>query len=417
MMDSITTYILIALVGCVICKGVMSKNLADFWSPLTFISFTFIYYYIFPFFDEDVKFFEEYIGDRTKTFHFCTLLFFVSILVGFYIKKSNTNWTSWNQTYNDNYIKSLGLFLFILALICYVPVRGLHFSIGLVGDDVVYSERLGFVNYLIDMIAVFCTSSCLLIASYKNKKNIYVFIVVWITLATFIVAGFRSRIVVLIISCVATFYLYPRPHKLNYIPLAAIAFAAYLGFAVMEQSRSYSRGLNMEVAKSMSFDDMAEGSKENVNVYKFSCLTIETYDRTGKRIYFEPIITAALMPIPRSCFPWKPDGGYLSEAQTFVTGEITGAAFLCYVEAFISFGYFGVALYGLLLGCLAKMFWSNYKNNPTSIGAIIALAIFNGFCYKVISRGYLANMFIEYVFYICLPFWLSKLYLRNQIIK
>lgn len=416
-MGNITTIILIALVVFVLFKGWRSQDKSDLWSPLTFISLTFVYYCVMPFYDDEVQFFLSTMGSSATPFFISTILFFCCVLIGFYRTKGTANFSRWNTTFTAENCKRVGLILFFLALICYVPVRGLHFSIGRINDDVVLAERTGFVNYLIDMVNTFCASACLLIASYKYKKNPWVILVLWLTLTTFIVAGFRSRLVVLMISACTTFYLFPRPRKPDYLPLAALAIGAYLFFAVMEQTRSYGRGLDLNTAQGISFSEMREGSKESDNVYIFSCRSIKAYDSSGERIGFEPILTAVLMPIPRSFFPWKPDGGYLTKAQLLTTGDVTGAAFFCYAEGFMSFGYIGVILYGLFLGWLAKKFWSNYKNNPTSLGAIIALGIFNGFCYKVISRGYLANAFIEYAFYICLPFWLAMLFKRLNLIK
>ena len=98
----------------------------------------------------------------------------------------------------------------------------------------------------------------------------------------------------------------------------------------------------------------------------------------------------------------------MKRTQFFVAGSAdSGAAFLAFVEAFLAFGWIGVILYGLFFGWLAGIFWRNYQNNKQSIGSVLLLALFNGFCYDWISRGYMAGMFNNFIYFVIMPFWLS----------
>ena len=118
------------------------------------------------------------------------------------------------------------------------------------------------------------------------------------------------------------------------------------------------------------------------------------------------------MPIwfPRTVFPWKPDGGYTRDANMVVFGTIEyGSAFFNYVEAYISFGWLGIILYGLFLGLFANIFWRNYLLHPNSIGAILLLALFNAVLFVVFSRGYMAQALTTYMYYIPVSYWLSRL--------
>lgn len=120
------------------------------------------------------------------------------------------------------------------------------------------------------------------------------------------------------------------------------------------------------------------------------------------------------MPIPRALFPWKPDGGYLDRAQQMILGFNDGVAVTMYAEAFYAFGWFGVIIYSLFFGWLAKVFWLNYRKNSQSIGAIISLSLFNGFTYLLISRGYLSSAVTNFCMLIVLPLWLASLLNRKS---
>ena len=140
-------------------------------------------------------------------------------------------------------------------------------------------------------------------------------------------------------------------------------------------------------------------------------LKMERMDKDNQFLYFEPIITALCMPLPRFLAPWKPDGSYLKDLQVKIFGTSDyGAAFLFFTEAFISWWWFGVVLYSLFVGWFSKKLWDNYLNNPNSIGAIVLLGLYNAFCYVLISRGYMAQALNTFIYYVIIPFWLCQLF-------
>lgn len=53
--------------------------------------------------------------------------------------------------------------------------------------------------------------------------------------------------------------------------------------------------------------------------------------------------------------------------------------------------------------------WSNYRNNPTSLGAITALALYSAVCYSIVARGYLASALDNFVYVVCIPFWIAMI--------
>ena len=391
----------------------LSKDKTQIWSPITIISLTFLYYIVKPSIEGCNMYGASYAINQ-YIFYLCSVVFYGCILFAFK-KTKDSCFRKWNTLFVPSNSQKTALVLFIIAMICYVPFRGLRTTIS-AADATLISARTGFVSYFIDLISLFVSACCLALVGLYNtkglglKKRIVIFFILYFTLVMFIVGGFRYRIVILILALATTYHLYPIPRKINYLVLAPVAIIAYLGFAVMDSARSYGRGIDFDAVSSITLQDASKGAGESNDVCCFSIAAVDVYSRNNSYIGFEPITTAILMPIPRAIFPSKPDGSYLREAQIKIIGNSEGgAAFLIQVEAYLAFGIFGVILYGLFVGWLSKKIWSNYQNNKDSIGAIILLALFNGFIYTWMSRGYMAGAFNDFIYFVALPFWLVQL--------
>ena len=403
------------MIGYSLIKSWLSSDKSAIWSPLTMINITLIYYIILPSLGDKWMYGAGYTNGQ-HLFYVAAVLFYLCVLLGFSIKQKE-RFKKWNYYLSENNSLKIGLILFIIALVCYVPFRGFRSTIW-AEDAYRGSTREGLISYFIDLISLFCTSCGILYMYYKAgrrttfkaRKSWAFYVVLYFTLVFFIVGGFRYRIVWLILSLGTIYHLFPRPRKINYLLMGIVAVVAFLGFAIMDTARTYGVGIDRDVATSMSLVEASEGAGENVDVCCFSIAAIDCYNRTNERCYFEPIVTAILMPIPRAIFPSKPDGSYMREVQMRTFGDASGgAAFLCFAEAFISFGWFGIVIYGLFLGWLSKVFWDNYRRNHSSMGAILLLGLYNGFCYDWVSRGYLGGNFNDFIYFVILPFWIIAL--------
>lgn len=389
----------------------INKDKAQIWNPVTFLGLTLIYYVVVPSFSD----ISMWGGDRAEyqyVFYITLVLFYMSVLLGFGTKHK-PGFRKWNSLFTHENAQLYAFILFLIALVCYVPFRGFRTTI-LADDATVLSERTGLVSYFIDLIALFVSACCLAWVGLKNtkgvgiRKRIVMLIILYFTLVMFIVGGFRYRLVMLLLAMATTYHLYPQPRKINYKVVVPIAVAAYLLFAVMDSARIYGAGININAAKEVTLAEASMGAAENASVCSYSISVTSSMYKSGERFGFEPIVTAIFMPIPRYLLPWKPDASYLKMAESSV-GATGGAAFLGFTEAFTAFGFLGVILYGFFMGWLSKKLWTNYQNNKESIGAIVLLGLFNGFCYVWISRGYMAAAFNIFIYYVVLPFWLTTL--------
>lgn len=398
--------ILLGLIILHFVRALFSEDKSLIWSPISVISLTYIYYCSVPYWlgtierysiDEDV--YNGYL------FHIAALLSYSFILVGFQ-KNTSCEFTNWNRYFTIDNVKKYGIILFIAAMIGYSSFRGFHLSISN-SSSTTELEAGGLVYYFIFMIDMCAIAAALMILSLKeNYKQPILYIILILILVQIIFAGARWLIITVVITCLTVYYLYPRPTKINYLLLGPLAIALFLGFSIMDQTRVRGGGINMEKATALKYDDIKGGAQENYSVYYFSLMSMDKLYCSGERVYFRPFLTAALMPIPRSIFPWKPDAEYLHkiEDEVFGKGLGGGAAFLNFVEYYMAFGWIGIIVMSWIIGWLSKIFWNNYRQNPGSIGAIIALGSFSAVLYSVISRGYLAGTLPNVILVVFLPF-------------
>ena len=405
--------VLCVLIGGTLLKLWLSHDKSKIWSPITIISLTLIYYIIIPSF-KGLTLYDAANSPNQHLFYIASCLFYVFVLIGFRFK-TGCHFKRWDVYFNQDNAERWGIILFVFSIACYIPFRGFRTTIW-AEDAGNIADRTGFVSYFIDLISLFCAACGLSLmqnrlSNGKIKKWIIFIFLLYFSLITYIVGGFRYRIATLIMVLATIYHLFPRPRKINYLGVFVVAVIMYLGFAVMEMSRNYGAGLDKDALKEISFKQASKGADENNSVTCYSIIVIDHYQRVGGYLGFEPLINAVLMPIPRVLFPWKPDGKYIRDIQVQTLGSSAGgAAYLCFVEAFASFSWFGLIIYGIFLGWLSKIFWDNYRRNSTSIGAMLLLALYNGFCYQWISRGYLAGDFNGFMYYVIVPFWMTALF-------
>jgi len=401
-------FLLIVIIVLDCARRIRSKAV-EIWSPLTFFSLYMVYYVVAPSFNSNINI--------SSDAHFLVqlggLLFYLSFLLSFKVSRCGNGFKRFNRCFsNPNEYRKLGYIYFFIAFLGYTLVKGFSLN-AFAGTNVEYEEfdESSNINnaseYLSGLISLFCVSSALLY-SYKRRFDCIQIALIIIAVIIYLVVGSRFRLLAYFIVLATVLYLYPfhRKIKIWFLPLLLVA---YLAMGVIEQARHYGTGIDINVAQNLmkegNFDEIK--SSENVSVYSFSGKVMETFE---EKIYFEPIVCAILMPIPRSLFPWKPKGEYLLKAKMRIDGTLSyGSAFTAFTEAYIAFGWSGVILYGLIWGWLGKYFWQNYFMNRTTFASVLLLGLFNAVLYVGVSRGYMAQVLKISVFYIFIPFWIEML--------
>lgn len=378
------------------------------FSPFSFHLLYIFYYVIIPHFSHREtntwgyphSFGEEYLLWGTLIYTF----FFFLGLKSFNIKK--TYFKQVNNIITINNMKFIGMTLFAICFVLYVGFKGFSLTI-FSGEGVGFSyENDSLVSYITGLSALFPAAACLLYPS--RNKNFLFYIIVLLSLIIYIIAGFRFRLVLLVIPIFCFIHLYPQRKPIKWVYWIPLIIFFYISMGVIEKTRSYGRGLDLSKIYEIQTYDKDANAGENLSVYHFSAISMKVYSEKDP-ILFEPIWSTITFPIPRSIFPSKPNADYLKEANYTIIGNIKqGAAFMNIAEAYLSFGWIGIIVYGLTIGFLANVFWTNYIRHSQSIGAIILLSTFNGLLFVILSRGYMPATFMYYIYYIILFCWFSR---------
>ena len=413
-LGSLSVIVLGILAFYIIIRNYRSKYYFNFWSPLTFISLFYLYYVVITplnlFLTGNAILVGVDMANSAYLSWFAALLSFASILMGFRYYRGFKN-VFWKFRISHDQAFKYGFILFLLGFILWTSVRGFQFNIFEVDETRSFITG-GFTMYITSAISFLVASSGLILFKILKKKNVYYFIPLILTLMVFIIQGSRFRLVYLVITMATIYYIHQKK-KLNIILWAIIGFGFFLLMGIIEISRNYSRGLDLTKVEGMQIRDFVDNAQNESKVFFFSGEVIKYVLKTGEHIYFEPITTALFMPLPRAIFPTKPDGQYLRYIQNRILGsDLTGAAFLHYAEFFYAFGWIGVIINGLLIGMMSKAFWVNFLRQPENLTSILTLGLFNGFLYILISRGYLAQAFFSFMYFIVIPILIVRILLR-----
>lgn len=411
--------ILLLIILFFLLNSFFRRDKSLIFSPMIFISLYFIYYIAIPYFTSSSDFYQMGSEKGLPYLMWGALINYTMILLGYKINVKRDFFRNANRIFTLENAKWLGTYLFILAFFSYGIFNG--FSLSFLGKQEygAFNENASYSNpkqYLTNLIALFPSVVCLLYASCKSFK-LFNIVYVLISISIYLIDGFRFRLVLFVIPIVVFCHLYPKVRKINYALWIPFIIMFYFSMGVIENSRHYGNGLDIDKLMLMKQSGEISTAKENVSVYYLSANVMKKYSEQ-ELIYFEPILTAICMPLPRALFPWKPDGLYLRRANIVALGSISyGGALLNFTEAYIAFSWLGIILNGLVIGLISKIFWNNYKKNKKSIGAILLLGLFNGVVYVVISRGYLAQQLTIFAYYIPVLYWASKLLLKFRNLK
>lgn len=404
-----------------------NHDIRKFWSPITFISLVFLFYTVIaPLHMISMKD-TEYAGVDMSGYIMLSwagsLVSFTSILIGYLLTKKT--FTNFNFTYKKkSSTVNIGIIIFIIGFLTFATFHQFNFysiimffdSNALQNED--YSKNSGYLGQMVD----FCVAGTAivylnLLKNPSKKKYVLLIIILVLTITSFTFAGSRFRVIYLAITLITVYYIV-KEKKPNLFLWGIVSVGVILIMGILSITRSYQKGIDLAKMEEYKSEQLFETGFNDARVFYSSGALMHYTIKDQNYIFFDPLYTAISMPFPRRFWPDKPSAKYLIEANKRIWGTADhGIAFMNYGDSFYSFGWIGIILNGLFLGWFSKIHWIQFIKNSENEFNILLLALFNGFTYVMISRGYLAQEVTMYFMFLLIPMLLYKYYFKISSIK
>ena len=418
--------IMILIISIILISNFRNKDIRNAFSPSTFVCLVILYYAIIG------PFYTIVIGDTTYRLTDMSPYYSISwagvavFLLGFYFTWI-VNWKPIAQSrhyYSNSAILKSATIVFFIGFFMYAIWMKSNLAVLIHG----YDEQNDFKNegtfdmYLMQGLGLLILPICcyLYVKLITFKRMIWIYLVLAFVVWIYLNSGFRFRLVLLIVNLATIYYLTKqiRPNLFAWT-IAGIVFILFMG--IMEYSRSYEKGLNLQRIEDKNLSELFEGGTNEARIFMASGAVMSEAQRNGDYVYFHPILNGILMPFPYVIFPQKRAFiGYMEGRVESIFGRYgKGVAFMEYAEAFIAFGWSGVFLLGIFVGYISKRIWNYYVMSDGELLPLLTLAAFNGFLYIYISRGYFAQILTSVFFYVIIPLslfhYFAKRYTVNNI--
>lgn len=422
----VSLIVIIGVIGVILISNFRNKDYRYVFSPSTFVCLIFLYYAIIgPFY--------TIITDDT-TYRLTDMSPYYSIswagvavfLFGFHLTWI-ANWKpiiTLQYSYSNVAIIKSATIVFIIGFVMYAAWMGSNLKVLIYGynEQNDFKNEGAFVMYLMQGLGLLILPLCcyLRMKLTSGKRMFWFYFVLILVTWIYLNSGFRFRLVLLIINLVTVYYLtkQSRPNILLW-SVAGIAFILFMG--VMEYSRSYEKGLNLQRIEDKNSAELFEGGTNEARIFMASGAVMCKAQEKGDYVYLDPIMNGVLMPLPYAFFPQKRAFmDYNKGRIEAIFGNYgAGVAYMEYAEAFLAFGWLGVFLLGTFVGYLSKRIWNYYIMSDGGLFPLLLLSSYNGFLYVYMSRGYFAQILTTFFFYIIIPLaifhYFAKHFSRNSL--
>src|SRR5690606_24196851 len=204
-------------------------------------------------------------------------------------------------------------------------------------------ERAGgsFANYLNLSVNFLITGITLLFIHFvRTKKGLLWFAIPFVlALGIYTSIGFRYRLILLLGSVVASYYLTKRIRLSALVATAGVLLLSTL-VGIINLTRTYKRGLNLESIEQEDSRSFFESGLRESLIFQCTGAAIELVPETYEHVGFQPIISTLLFPIPRAIYPEKASARYLFDFLDHVFGPYgQGAAMMSFGEYYLAFGW------------------------------------------------------------------------------
>lgn len=272
------------------------------------------------------------------------------------------------------------------------------FTLGTSGQRVDSENNLGFLSNF-----QYCLIPCTIYFAYYFKNKRMAIISLALTTILYMVNGFRLYLVVLFLSYFVFDYVYTiKKIKIRSVAIIIIVLLLMIGGVELYRS-SMRQGNGIAGADWTQFDLMYvwKACRGNFNLYKTTYAIVEYIP---KKMSFtwgqQTILTTLLTLIPRAIWPNKITAYLTSHSYLFIgtTAYNEAWALSSVCEFYGDFSAIGCVICFFIYGILFKKSINLYSSTRASFHTTTAYAVFYGFLFELIVRGYMPINFWVLVF-------------------
>ena len=338
--------------------------------------------------------FEPYLNDLYLVINIFNVLFVSAFLLG--VKTSKIR----RVERVEHRVTSSFLLLYAAPLFLYAALR---LSLLSESGNALLNLLMILFNSLIPIIGY---------ALLKSVRFSRIFLLGFVLLAIFF--GFRYRIVLLLLPLALYFFVLHSYSLRNRIILASSIIGGIFLIAVVGVTREYSTGLTLSRLDSLSIGDvLIHGVFNDTSTALVSGAVIDQIRVSENYAGFAQLYYVFSYFVPSSFFEnkeYSPIFSFVSQ----VTGQYSnqsGAAVLGFVEYYHTAGYFGVALFALVLSItLARLYKSAVYGDSYEV--FFYLVIVTWFI-NSLTRGYLPQNFQDLIS-LCIGLRLIKMKISSS---
>ena len=345
------------------------------------------------------------------------LSYFAFYIGSLFINNKNTNTLLYRslEKKEESAIAYISLFLWMLfTILCVIfllangySIRYI-FSLGQLGNaqvDEIFA-RFGFLWKFSSSMIV-----CYVYYFVFGKNWLLKLILFAVTFVILILNGGRA---VLFVFLAAPIIYYYAKHKKNPpIQYIVLALSLFLVFAAVVQAARWSlrSGGEVKVETQWNADTILYPMRSNFSIYKMYYLVLDAIpQRIDYLLGQETLLYTAVMFVPRSIWPSKPDTP-IRDIHRYVAGDLAvanGEASPGITEFYMDFGLLGCMVFCLLFGYLVSKLKKFYLYSKGNTHGLILFAVFYPLLFQVIIRGYMPSLFYS-ILCILLPYFIIKL--------
>lgn len=265
-------------------------------------------------------------------------------------------------------------------------------------------------NYFVYAVNFLIPGTTLIWASWLISRRHSIGLLIWTLSAVGIYTslGFRYRLVLIGAPFLLLWYIV-RQRRPRLVTISVAAALLIVVSGVIGLTRQYSRGLDLSSLDGITADKVIEAGLHESSVFLTTSGVMQVTPGRYPHVGAKPFVAALLFPIPRILYPEKASADYLVDATVAVYGgkvRASGSAILSYGEYFLIAGWPSLVAMSLLFGWLLRCLWNWFLVRYQEPFAQVVYVLTASYLYVVVSRGYLPQVLMLFVFSVAPLFWL-----------